>query len=450
MTRTMHRLTSPLISFIIALSLSSVVLAADRLADTDLPGGDYRSFELISPLPKFCENVCARDTRCKAWTFAWPGKRGKRAKCFLKEKVPEKKSDTCCISGIKGVTAITERPVSRPEAAAGEEGRKAEDRAIEGGEGPAAASSGGSRSDSLQAETATEAQTQTGTEADAGVIEADRLPDDDASAGTDAADMDAQRRLVMEEKRRFCNAYADAAMQANALNRQLGCGFAGGRWGASRRGYFNWCMRNPRQRAEANTRAREAAIARCRDNPPVRVPEPPAFTTPGEGDDGPPLRETPMEDLESCRLYARIATRQARRARGLGCGFSGAEWSVSFDRQFEACRRLTVPERKGLISMREQALRSCRRQGAAPLRPVPGRASAPYLYEWAQVGGAMPAGGPWKSGWRPSYSGKCPLVRACDCGDTCGVYPPGATARIWPYGCGNSPAVIQCRVRRRH
>ena len=446
MTRTTHRLTGSLISLIALILFAFPLPAAERLADTDLPGGDYRSFELISPLPKFCENVCAKDTRCKAWTFVWPGKRGKRAKCFLKETVPEKKADTCCISGIKGAGSGAQPPVAEPatppaETETGDDGKEAQT-----AERPGATPSVPAAPDASLPGSASSAQEETGT----GVIEAERLPDD-TGTGSGMSGMDEQTRLAMEEKRRFCNDYADAAMRANALNRQLGCGYTGGRWGASRRGYFNWCMRNSRQKAEANTRAREDAIARCRNNPPMRTPEPPVTITPGEDDPfgGPPVREAPMADLESCRLYARIATRQARRARGLGCGFSGPEWAASFDRQFEACRRLTVPERKNLIAIRERALRACRQQGSAPARPVPGPSRAPFLYQWVQISGPMPGEGPWKSGWRPSYSGKCPLVRACDCGDTCGVYPPGSTARIWPFGCGNPPAVIQCRVRRR-
>jgi hypothetical protein len=444
----------PLLCLFLLLALAPQVAAgAGRLADTDLPGGDYRDFSLISPLPDFCEKVCAKDTRCKAWTFAWPGKRGKRAKCFLKESVPAPKKDTCCISGIKdGASSpqtATETAPS-PQEGMAESGTEAKDEKAGGSD----TSSERSEEETAAADTPAEEESTTG---DAVAEGGPPPPGDDAPAGAgaggDAAAAEASDQAALEraEKQRFCEAYAEAAMRANALNRQLGCGYTGGRWGASYRGYFNWCMRNDKERALANTRARERLIAQCRAAPPARVPPGEDAGAPADDDDpfgGPPVPA--QEDLESCTLYSRISQTQAERARRLRCGFLGPEWKTSFGAHFAQCRRMTVEQRRRLIRARRAALKRCE-GGLANPGELPARErgrvmrDAPFVYQWVQVRGP----GRWRSGWRPSVSGKCPLVSACDCGpETCGVYPPGATALMWRRGCGAPPVVVQCRVRR--
>ena len=431
-----------LLLFALMAGLALPATAGQRLTDTDLPGGDYREFSLISPLPDFCEKVCAKDSRCKAWTFAWPGKRGKRAKCILKESVPTPKKDTCCISGIKGGAGTP--PAQTAEAPPAGNGGNAD------GDGR---DTGQTASD----ETATPAPSPQPVPEDNAADSVPEPPAQDSDAEQDRQvaeatppaaepDMTEAERLALAEKRRFCESYAEAAMRANALNRQLGCGYTGGRWGASYRGYFNWCMRNPRERAEANTRARERLIAQCRAAPSLTTPGPEPVDDDPFG--GPPVPET--ADLESCTLYARISQRQAERARRLRCGFFGPEWKTSFGAHFAQCRQMTVPERRRQIRARRAALKRCEGGLPAPVeRPVRERGrvmgNAPFLYQWVQVRGP----GRWRSGWRPSVSGKCPLVNDCACGpDTCGVYPPGATALMWPRGCAARPVVIQCRVRR--
>ena len=417
-----------------ALVLSAIpATAGSRLPDTDLPGGDYRSFALISPLPSLCEQVCSRDSRCRAWTMAWPGKRDKRARCFLKEKVPEKHPDTCCISGIRGAapsistgggtesaTPPSSTPPSStpPAATTGSGGDAGAEETTAGGTTPPPAAGGSGPA----APPGTGPATRPGTGSD------------DMTAALDEAD-----------RRYFCEAYADAAVRASMLNRQLGCGYDDGRWGASRRGYFNWCMRNPRRRALENTRARQRLIDACRDNP--RPRRPPSTPQP-EADliGGPAV--PPAADLESCTVYARLSIAQAQRARRLHCGYFGPDWSLRFGRHFAACRQMTVGRRRQTLAMRRRQLQLCESGRPARVRPPQYRRAgppAPFLYQWVQIRGR----GRWRSGWRPSVSGKCPLVSACECGpETCGVYPPGTTALMWRDGCMAPPAVVQCRVRR--
>ena len=71
----------------------------------DRPGGDYKNFNLATDQPSLCENQCASEAQCKAWTFVRPGVQGPSARCWLKNAVPAAKSNTCCVSGVKQVAA---------------------------------------------------------------------------------------------------------------------------------------------------------------------------------------------------------------------------------------------------------------------------------------------------------------------------------------------------------
>jgi hypothetical protein len=69
--------------------------------DTDLPGNNYRNFDLKQPDPDLCLEACQKDSRCKAFTFVKPGVQGQKARCWLKDAVPPAKPSSCCISGVK-------------------------------------------------------------------------------------------------------------------------------------------------------------------------------------------------------------------------------------------------------------------------------------------------------------------------------------------------------------
>jgi len=71
------------------------------LGDTDLPGADYDSFELDEHDPFRCIDACSEDPACAACTYVKPGVQGEKARCWLKNAVPEIKPDSCCVSWIK-------------------------------------------------------------------------------------------------------------------------------------------------------------------------------------------------------------------------------------------------------------------------------------------------------------------------------------------------------------
>ncbi|MEA2045212.1 MAG: PAN domain-containing protein [Euryarchaeota archaeon] len=69
--------------------------------NVDRPGMDYRNFDLSSPDPQLCEQECANDPKCKAFTYVKPGYQGPNARCWLKTGVPDPIPAACCISGVK-------------------------------------------------------------------------------------------------------------------------------------------------------------------------------------------------------------------------------------------------------------------------------------------------------------------------------------------------------------
>ena len=83
--------------------------------NTNRGGIDYSNFNLSSALPDLCLAACAKDSKCKAYTYVKPGIQGAQAKCWLKSGRPTASSDTNCTSGIKTdkVTVSSETNINR-------------------------------------------------------------------------------------------------------------------------------------------------------------------------------------------------------------------------------------------------------------------------------------------------------------------------------------------------
>lgn len=71
-----------------------------REPQVNRPGMDYRNFELARPAPALCEEACAKERRCRAWTYVEPGVQGNVPRCWLKSGVPNPVADRCCTSGV--------------------------------------------------------------------------------------------------------------------------------------------------------------------------------------------------------------------------------------------------------------------------------------------------------------------------------------------------------------
>lgn len=69
--------------------------------NTDRPGGDYRDFAMNAAEPTRCAAACAREGRCRAYTYVPPGLQGAAAHCWLKDRPTRRERSEGLVSGSK-------------------------------------------------------------------------------------------------------------------------------------------------------------------------------------------------------------------------------------------------------------------------------------------------------------------------------------------------------------
>lgn len=82
---------------------------AQAQANFDRPGSDYHSSPVPSGDPADCALACERDRRCRAWSFNYPTDVAAGAVCWLKNSVPARIPDNCCVSGVRGAGVVEPR-----------------------------------------------------------------------------------------------------------------------------------------------------------------------------------------------------------------------------------------------------------------------------------------------------------------------------------------------------
>lgn len=63
-------------------------------------GSDYTNFPIKTGSPITCQKACEEDSSCQAWTYVRPGIQANTAMCWLKDTIPGRTLDACCISGV--------------------------------------------------------------------------------------------------------------------------------------------------------------------------------------------------------------------------------------------------------------------------------------------------------------------------------------------------------------
>jgi len=96
------------------LAASLVVIGASlsiALAQTgfDRLGGDYLNFPVRNGDPAVCAARCEHDAHCRAWSFSYPRTATTLATCWLKNPVPPRQEDKCCVTGVRGAGVIEQR-----------------------------------------------------------------------------------------------------------------------------------------------------------------------------------------------------------------------------------------------------------------------------------------------------------------------------------------------------
>src|ERR1700744_1112316 len=82
---------------------------AQAQTNFDRPGGDYQNAPVSSGDPADCALTCERDRHCRAWTFSYPTDIASSAVCWLKNSVPARVPDNCCVSGVRGAGVVEPR-----------------------------------------------------------------------------------------------------------------------------------------------------------------------------------------------------------------------------------------------------------------------------------------------------------------------------------------------------
>src|SRR6202167_1519592 len=103
------RLLLACLGTLVLLAAMTASRPAQAQANFDRPGGDYQSSPVASGDPAECALVCERDRRCRAWSFNYPTDIAGGAVCWLKNSVPARIRDDCCISGVRGAGVVEPR-----------------------------------------------------------------------------------------------------------------------------------------------------------------------------------------------------------------------------------------------------------------------------------------------------------------------------------------------------
>jgi hypothetical protein len=98
------------------LAVTTAARQAQAQANFDRPGGDYQSSLVPSGDPADCALVCERDKRCRAWSFNYPTDVAGGAVCWLKNNVPARIQDNCCVSGVRGAGVVEPRNAAEENA----------------------------------------------------------------------------------------------------------------------------------------------------------------------------------------------------------------------------------------------------------------------------------------------------------------------------------------------
>jgi hypothetical protein len=99
----------PLVILFGALAALAFTSAAQAQTGFDRRGGDYSSFAVRNGDPALCAARCEREARCLAWAFSYPRSEYAHSVCWLKNKVPPRVEDKCCVSGVRGAGVVEPR-----------------------------------------------------------------------------------------------------------------------------------------------------------------------------------------------------------------------------------------------------------------------------------------------------------------------------------------------------
>ncbi len=279
-------------------------------------GDDYA----ILAVPKgrgyrWCEQSCARDKRCRSWTYLRP-RDHRGGQCRLKHSVAPAFANRCCISGVKQTDATEDHNSLENRCA-----RYARV-ALEQQDENLAKACGyrGSRWHS-----------------DYGLhyrwcLKKSRQEHDNERRARQRA----LERCESHRKTRnpACQRYAGIAVAQFRAARRNGCGFTGKRWSGDFDKHYNWCLTASPDVVENENEVRQHKIAHCLERGGGRFDA-------------------------KCHAYAETAVEQAETAVKRDCGYSGRRWSQNYRDHYQFCLKVSPFDRRAETETREQALSRC-------------------------------------------------------------------------------------------
>ena len=130
-----------------------------------------------------------------------------------------------------------------------------------------------------------------------------------------------------------CQTYANNAVEHQAANESLNCGFQGGAWSRNYQGHFDWCLGT-----QANLSSQEDAMRFNQLKGCISA------------------QRTSKE--ASCNTYAAIAVAQNQSNVDRGCGFTGGRWSNDQAGHFNWCMGVIESNSEQEQAVRATALNS--------------------------------------------------------------------------------------------
>jgi hypothetical protein len=103
------RLLNACLMMFALLAAATAAQPAQAQANFDRPGSDYQSSRIATGDPADCALICERDRHCRAWSFNYPTDIAGGAICWLKNSVPARIHDNCCVSGVRGAGVLEPR-----------------------------------------------------------------------------------------------------------------------------------------------------------------------------------------------------------------------------------------------------------------------------------------------------------------------------------------------------
>lgn len=306
-------------------------------------GGDYKFLTLREGADfQECRRACKNDVSCKAWTFIKErverrdglninlgpdlniGFGGRKKiippQCRLKHTVGVKRSNECCISGVKRV--VESRRPRKAELCAdyAEKAVEQQDRNLS----QRCRYRGSRWSGNYRAHYRWCMDTSRRNRIRETEIRADLLR---------------QCRRDRPVRNRRCDRYAATAMDILQQARENDCRSSDSGWDDDVERIYEWCMDTRPARRKAVMERAQAKLAAC-------------------------IRRGGGVRIERCENYAEEALAQIARARKNRCGFSGPLWRNSFRTQYQFCRKNNRRETRRAIKRRDASINRCIRRAS--------------------------------------------------------------------------------------